>query len=409
MFPETFLWGAAASSHQVEGDNANNDWWLWEQKGRVKTPSGEAARHYALFDQDFCLAQRLGHNAHRFSIEWSRVEPEAGRFDQEAIEHYRQVVRSLRDKSIEPVVTLHHFTNPLWFHDRGGWLNPNSRRWFGRYVEKAVAALGDGVRYWVTVNEPVVLVFYGYLTGQWPPGKKSPRQAWQALGNLAAAHKLAHKKIHDTYNEHRLGEPMAGIAKNLRPFEVCPKTPAVFCRAGARLRHYFFNLYFLDKIRDAMDFVGVNYYEREFVSNDRSCPRRLWGGDCRHVHDHAEHLNQMGWASYPEGLAEALGWMKRYRKPVLITENGTAEQDDLWRWRFIAGHLKQVEKAIAKGAPVIGYLYWSLLDNFEWHRGFGPRFGLIEVDDKTFERRVRPSALLLKEVIQTRKLPQSVP
>jgi len=403
MFPKDFLWGAATSSHQVEGKNIHNDWWQWEIDGRIQEKSDQAICHYELFDEDFTLAQKLSHNAHRFSIEWSRIEPQEGIFDETAIDHYRLVVDALIAKSLIPVVTLHHFTNPLWLADKGGWLNTHASECFLRYVKKIVAALKEKVRYWITINEPVVLAYYGYLIAKWPPGKRSFRLTMKALQNFIAVHKRAYQAIHELYDD--VSKPMVGIAHNLRPFEVCPRQSNIFCKINVLWRHYMFNVYFLKRINNALDFIGGNYYEREFVSNDPRHDLGFFGDNCNLVHHHAEHVNQMGWGFYPEGLLQVLRWIKKYNKPIIITENGTAEIDDRYRSQFIVEHLKGVEKAISEGIPVVGYLYWSLLDNFEWDRGFEPRFGLIEVDYKTFKRDIRPSAYVFKEIIESGKIP----
>jgi beta-glucosidase len=404
MFPGHFLWGAATSSHQVEGRNTNNDWWLWEKQGRTKEPSGEAARHFELFDEDFRLAAALHHNAHRFSIEWSRIEPQEGVFDEGAVHHYREVVRSLRRKSLEPIVTLHHFTNPLWFYEQGGWLNKRAVFWFRRYAAKMVDAVGKDVAYWMTINEPMVFVYHSYLIGLWPPGEKSVAHSWQATQNLIQAHKAAYQAVQEIYGRNSWPSPHVSIAQNLRPFHVCPMTDTRGLHLSAFLRHRLFNLYFLDKIKEEMDFIGVNYYEREIVSNDKDLAYGLFGGKCNTAHGHEDHVNSLGWGSYPQGLHEILLWLKKYRKPVLISENGTCEEDDTYRTQFIKAHLEHLERAIGDGVPVIGYLYWSLLDNFEWHHGFSPRFGLIEVDYATFKRTIRPSARYFADVIQKGRL-----
>ncbi len=400
MFPKDFLWGAATSSHQVEGNNIHNDWWAWEKAGKVPVPSGEACWHYERFKQDFHLASDLYHNAHRFSIEWSRIEPQEGCFDPEAIQHYRDVIQSLRSKSIEPIVTLHHFTNPQWFAEQGAWLHPKASFLFGRYVERVVDELGGDVRYWITINEPMVLVYYGYLMGLWPPGEKSIRKAWAVVGNLIKAHREAYKKIHEVYPRHAWLPPTVGVAQNLRPFKVCPKTNNVLCRLDVSFRHEIFNIHFLKQTQDQLDFVGVNYYEQEYVSTDRALGYWPWGGNCNQKHGHATHVNTLGWGSFPEGLFEVIRWLGELNKPILITECGTAETTDARRWQFIQEHLAQVQRAVDAGSEVIGFLYWSLLDNFEWHHGYGPRFGLIEVDYETGRRAVRPSAKRFAEVIQ---------
>ena len=399
VFPKNFLWGAAASSHQVEGGNVHNDWWQWEEAGRLPERSGEAIRHYELFDQDFILAQKLSHNAHRFSIEWSRIEPREGAFDENAIRHYHQVIDSLISKNITPIVTLHHFVNPLWFAQKGGWLDPDAAGSFARYTQKVIDAYKNKVRYWITINEPAVLAYYGYMLGKWPPGRSSLSLALKVLRNCGAAHRRAYQVIHA-----RQKDAAVGIAHHLRPFKVCPRTPNVFCALNVLARQYLFNRYFLERVKKESDFIGVNYYEQEFISNDRAHGLGSWGDNCNLVHHHSEHVNQMGWGFYPDGLLEVLRWMRKYDKPVIITENGTAETDDRARARFIVEHLKSVARAIAEGIPVAGYLYWSLLDNFEWDRGFAPRFGLVEVDGKTLERRIRPSAYVFKEIIETGRI-----
>ncbi len=403
MFPKDFLWGSATSSHQVEGHNANNDWWLWEKGGRVKERSGDAARQYELFDDDFALAQKLSHNAHRFSIEWSRVEPREGEFNETEVDHYRRVLDSLLGRSLIPVVTLHHFTSPQWFVREGGWLDPKAAQRFSRYVRKMAEVFKDKVRYWVTINEPLVLAYNGYLIGQWPPGEKSFWTAWRMIHRCLKAHHQAYRDIHAAYSSSQ--KPLVGIAHNLRPFAACPVKSNILCAIHARLRHYLFNMYFLERSEKTTDFIGVNYYEREFISHDSQNKLGLLGDNCNLAHRHSDHVNQMGWGLFPEGLSEVLRWLKKYNKPILITENGTAEDDDRDRAHFIIAHLKEVESAIAEGIPVKGYFYWSLIDNFEWDKGFDRRFGLVEVDYKTFERRMRPSAYILKEIIERRALP----
>ena len=401
MFPKNFLWGAATSSHQVEGGNTNNDWFLWEQEKKTQEPSGSAAGHYELFDSDFELAKELGHNAHRFSIEWSRVEPAEGVFDESAIEHYREVIASLRKRSIEPIVTLHHFTNPIWFYEQGGWLKERSVFLFSRYVEKIVSALGKDVCYWITINEPMVYIYHGFLAGLWPPGSRSLSQAWRVTKNLVKAHRGAYQVIHNIYRKNQWSSPQIGLAQSLIVFKVCPQSNNFFCHLGVFLRHRLYNLYFLCKAAAFEDFIGVNYYRRDFISNHKHLPYGILGGKCNQVHGHAGHLNTLFWDSCPEGLFEVLCWLKRFKKPILITENGTCEQDDEFRRRFIEEHLKQLDRALAAGLVITGYLYWSLVDNFEWQHGFKPRFGILEVDYKNMKRTPRPSAYRLRDIIRS--------
>src|SRR3989338_4929250 len=224
-YPKDFLWGAATSSHQVEGNNTKNDWWQWEQSGNTKNPSGAATDHYNRYKDDFQLAADLGHNAHRFSIEWSRIEPKQGQFDHEAIEHYREVLAALKARAIEPIVTLHHFTNPVWFSDIGGWMNPKAAGHYVDYVKKIVAVLGKEVRFWVTINEPMVYALYSFIEGLWPPGARSNRMGFKVVNNMIQAHRQAYWAVHDLYRHQGGGKPMVGFAKNFRPFLVCPLKP----------------------------------------------------------------------------------------------------------------------------------------------------------------------------------------
>ncbi len=399
MFLKNFLWGAATSSHQVEGNNIHNDWWAWEKEGRLKYLSGEATRHYELFDDDFQLAKQFNHNAHRFSIEWSRIEPKENSYDENGIHHYRQVIASLHKYALKPIVTLHHFTNPRWFAEAGGWLNPRAPFWFVRYVEKIVTALGDKVEFWLTLNEPMVLAYHGYLVGLWPPGERSVKKTWTVVHNLVQAHRLAFRKIYEIYQKNHWSRPQVGLAKEFVVFKVCPLYPTLGSHLGVFLRHRLFNLYFLERVRFFLDFIGVNYYQREFTSNQKLLGYGRLGGRCNKVHGHIEHLNAVGWDSYPLGLGEVLDWLKKYHLPIMITENGTCEDDDQLCFEFIRDHIGEVQNAMKRGINVIGYLYWSLLDNFEWHHGFGPRFGLVAVDYKTFKRTPRQSAYRLAEMI----------
>jgi len=340
-----FLKGSSTSSYQVEGFNTNNDWFYWEMQGKTKDFCGQSTRHFELFELDFEWARKMNHNAHRFSIEWSRIEPKEGFFDVNALEHYRQVVRSLKEKNIKPIVTLHHFTNPKWFVDQGGWVNPKSEYWFSRYGEKVVKALGEEIEFWITINEPLVFAYYSYLIGLWPPGMKSIKQTWKVVQNIIKAHRKIYKTIHAIYKMNQWPTPMVSIAKNLQVFKVCPQSNNIFCHLGVYLRHHCFNLYLLKQIRDTIDFIGVNYYTREYISNDPSLKTGFFGGKCNEHHDHVGHLNTLSWDCCPEGLYEVLLWVKDYNKPIIISENGTCEVDDEYRWQFIKGHLQQVEKA----------------------------------------------------------------
>jgi len=416
-FPAGFLWGAATSAHQVEGGNCDNDWWAWEQAGRVDTPSGDAADHYHRFRDDFEMARAIEHNAHRFSIEWSRIEPEEGVFSETAIAHYREVLEALREFKLEPVVTLLHYTLPRWLAVQGGWEHPRIEELFSRFVDRMVREYAPLVRWWITLNEPVVQVFKGWLIGQWPPGKS---QAW-APALLVLRHMLrAHVRAYHVIHQHR-PDAMVSIAKHALALTACnPRSWRD--RLSTRIRGYLFNHLFLDALHTGalrvpglfwerlpmsrtLDFIGVNYYTRDFVRNTGLDLPGFVGGVCDIDQQRfVGKLNDLGWEVYPEGLAGFLREYSRYGVPIVITENGVPAQHDEDRWVFLYMHLWQVARALADGVPVAGYLHWSLLDNFEWADGYRGRFGLIEVDFATQQRRIRPSAWRLAHIIRTGEL-----
>lgn len=398
-FPSDFLWGAATSSYQVEGDNFHSDWWAWE-KAAGKEPSGKACRHYELFEQDFDLARGLGHNAHRLSIEWARVEPEEGRFSEEGLRHYAAVLRALRCRGIEPIVTLHHFTNPQWFSRMGGWESKRAVALFLRYCDVVVRAMAGQVRYWITINEPTIFFSHAYFFGAWPPQGRSFFRALVVHDHMARAHIETYRLIHRIYKEVVLPRPAVSISQHISAVVPCRQN--LRDRVAARLRDYWHNFEFLDIITraKALDFIGLNYYSRNLAHVSGWWPGDLLMQTCTQG-DHPLEKNSLGWDIYPEGLCQVLVKLKRYGLPVMITENGICTADDAQRWKFIAAHLHQVALAMDQGVNVTGYLYWSLLDNFEWDKGFGPRFGLVEVDYRTFQRTVRPSAVQFSRVCET--------
>ena len=330
-FPDGFLWGAATSAHQVEGNNVHNDWWAWEQAGKVAIPSGAASDHWNRYRSDFDLAQSLGHNAHRFSIEWSRIEPEEGHWDDTAIDHYRDVLVALHERGIEPVVTLFHYTLPQWMAAKGGWENPGIEAAFGRYVERVMEALGPHARWWITINEPVVQVFKGWLIGQWPPGRvRAWTQALKVLRHMLRAHVRAYHAIH-TYRP----DAMVSIAKHA--LALSPDDPkSRLDRWSVRVRGYLFNHLFIEALHTGalrvpglfwerlpmgrtLDFIGINYYTRDFVRNTGYDLAGLVGELARRDHRQQRgKLNDLGWEVYPEGLAQYLRELSRYNLPILV-------------------------------------------------------------------------------------------
>lgn len=404
-FPKGFLWGAATSAHQVEGSNAN-DWSKWEKgnaedlvkqaEGRWqrwqqrKFPemfqprnyiSGRACDHYHRFKEDFDIAKSLNHNAHRFSIEWSRIEPKEGKIDEKEIEHYRQVLLALKERQIEPFLTLYHWPLPNWLAESSGWLNPKAPYYFNRYVKIVSQHLFDLVNFWITVNEPNIYASNSYLKGVWPPQTKSILKYFKVLNSLVKAHQLAYKSLHLIDSKCRVG-----IAKNNIYFRNIP------------FASYFWNKYFLNKIKDYQDFIGLNYYFFKSWPNIKNLP-----------------VSDMGWRICPKGIYCLLRDLRKYNKPIYITENGLADKRDEKRAKFIKRHLKWIHKAIRDGIDIKGYFYWSLLDNFEWDKGFWPRFGLVEVDclsggkaGKTLKRKIRPSAYEYAKICKNNTLDSKI-
>ncbi|MEK7390757.1 MAG: glycoside hydrolase family 1 protein [Patescibacteria group bacterium] len=378
-FPEKFLWGAACASYQVEGGIENCDWAMAGRAGRVP-PCGSACDHYNRYESDFDNAQKLGHNSHRISIEWARIEPEEGQFDRNEVVHYKNVIKALRARGLEPIVTLWHFTLPAWFANDRGFENPKSVERFGKYAEFVAKEILNEVKFVQTINEPLVWAGNGYIRGYWPPFRKNYISYLKVVRNLATAHQKAYETIKTVR-----GDLLVGIAKNNMFFSAKGVNPLNYLMAV--VSSYWWNRYFLSKIRRESDFIGLNFYKTLVFGPKSSLPK-----------------SDMGWDIFPEGIYHVLKELGRYKKPIYVTENGVADADDSIRKNFIRDHLIQVHGAIQEGVDVRGYFYWSLLDNYEWAHGFEKRFGLIEVDFVTQERRIRASAIAYKNICETNAL-----
>lgn len=405
-FPPDFLWGASTSSHQVEGHTHNN-WSIWEERhasklaktayaryGQLKNweaikevtqqpenyRSGAAAEHYTRYLEDIDLAQTLGLNAYRFSLEWSRIEPRPGHFDQKALDHYLNVIRAVRQRGMEPVVTLWHWTLPLWLDKEGGVASPRSAYYFRRFTEKVIAHFAHEVTTWITINEPEVYCGNSYFNGSWPPMKRGPFQWFHAMQSLVEWHRQSYHVLKGYFPTCQVG-----IAHNHTYFMV--ERTTFLNRSIKRFSHYWYNRFFLDQIWDTQDFIGLNHYFRCVINNGffKNANRRV---------------SDLGWELYPESIYHAIKDLEHYKKPILITENGLADSQDRHRAWYIQEIIHHISRAIAEGASIRGYLHWSLLDNFEWAEGSWPRFGLIEVDYTTQKRSIRPSAYVYAEIIR---------
>jgi beta-glucosidase len=405
-FPKNFLWGAATSAHQVEGET-NNDWTAWEKDSaqrlakeagkkwekwqQEKFPemfeaknyiSGRACDHYNRFEEDFDLAKAGGHNAHRFSIEWSRIEPEEGKFDEKEIEHYRKVILALRERGLEPFVTLWHWTNPLWIERVGGPANKKFAEYFVRYAKLMGERFGDIVKFWVTINEPMSVIPNCYLKGIWPPQTRNPFIALRAYKILAQAHKQAYDVLHEVNSGFQVG-----FANIMGYFEPANKN-SYLDKLVVRIANYFSNKRFFNLTGGKNDFLALQYYFHYKLS--------FFGGK----KNENREVNDLGWEIYQEGLYHLIMFLKQYNLPIYITENGLADADDSKREQLIRDGLFWINKSIQEGADVRGFFYWSLLDNFEWDKGFWPRFGLIEMDYGTLERKPRKSYYAYGDIIK---------
>lgn len=401
-----FLWGTATSSHQVEGGNFNNDWWLWEKMGKIKThdSSHPSCDHYHLYKEDFKLIQFLNNNAYRFSIEWSRIEPEEGKFDEKEIEHYIDMLEELKKLNIEPILTLHHFTIPIWFYNKDGFLNEEAPKIFGRFIKKVAPYFKKYVKYWITINEPIVLAVLSYIFGWWPPGKKSFKLGLKVAKNLILSHMEAYKIIKEEDSDSQVS-----IAHNMELFY--PASNFFADKIVANYINELYNYKILDSLiegvikkpfgknevisdlKNSLDFIGVNFYTRAFV---KFHPFKIFAEKKRKD----AVLTDFGYEYYPEGLYEILMSLKKYNKKILITEHGIADKEDKLRKDFLIKAIDSVKKAKNDGLEVFGYMYWSLMDNFEWIEGYSMKFGLFEVDFKTLERKPRESAYLYRDLCQ---------
>ncbi len=406
-FPDGFLWGAATSAHQAEGNN-QNDWSEWEKnnverlarEAKIKyTPwqqekfpemfepvnyiSGRAADHYNRYEEDFDIAKSLGHNSHRFSIEWSRIEPEEGKFNEKEIEHYRQVVKALRRRGMEPFVTLWHWPMPLWLSKQGGWESKSIVFYFERYAGKMAENLPE-VKFWITLNEPEVYASHSYLKGNWTPQKRNYLAYRHVIRNLVSAHKKAYTAIKLIHPDSKIG-----IAKHNIYFEAYRNR--FINKLLKKIADMWWNEWFIKKIAGHQDVIGVNNYHHNIIN---------YG----FYKNENKRMSDMAWELYPESLAFVVRDLAKYKLPIYIAEHGLADADDSRREWFLTESLKYLHKAIEEGAPVKGYTHWSLLDNFEWDKGFWPRFGLVEVDYKTMERRIRGSAYAYAKICKSNKL-----
>ena len=424
-FPEGFLWGAATSSHQVEGDARDNDWWDWEQRpGAINdgTRSEDAAGWWSGHaEADLRRAAALGHGAHRLSVEWSRLEPSPGRYDAAAFARYAAILDTARALGLRTMVTLHHFTLPRWAAAGGSWLDPGLPARLGALAARCARAWGDRVDLWATINEPNVYAVMGWSqnaeemvefaspSADFPPGKHDTQLVFKVVDHLMLAHGAAYQIIHRVQPSARVG-----LAHHMRLFD--PARPnSLLDRFCTWNRDRLFNQIPLNAVihghldrpigltrrvgnlKNSVDFIGLNYYSRDLIQFDRHNSEGMIFGRNK-PNPHAEMSDMNYGEIYPRGLFRLLKRLGRYNKPIYITENGLPDLDDDQRPRFLVQTLREVWKAINENVPVMGYYHWTLTDNFEWAEGWNLRFGLVKLNPETQERTLRRSGELYGEM-----------
>jgi len=412
-FPRGFLWGTATASHQVEGNNTNNQWWQWEQDGHTAGKSGLACDWWGgRWKEDFDRAAEGGQNAHRFSVEWSRIQPTPDTWDEDALERYRSMLRGLRERGLTPMVTLHHFTDPLWLAEYGSWETEEVIPLFEKFVRKTVEALKEYCTLWCTLNEPNGYALNGYVhqgVAVFPPGKDNTRLAFRVMAIMVRAHAAAYHAIHEIQKEARVG-----FALNYRSFvpyrawspldRLSVKTAFTALNVGfpsalaTGVMRTPFGSVKVAEAKGTQDYFGFNYYTRDFITFDLRKPKMLFAHNFYAKDADLSHNKFM--ANEPDGMFEGLKWIVGMfpNLPILITENGIEDADDHVRPRYIAQHIHQMWRAVNFNWPVRGYFHWSLVDNFEWERGWTQRFGLWGLDLESQKRIKRPSADFYAEI-----------
>jgi beta-glucosidase len=409
VFPAGFLWGVSTAAHQVEGGN-DNQWSEWEMAGHIKSGDhcGRACDWWNDPGPDFDLAQGLGLNALRLSVEWSRIEPQENHFHAPALARYREFLEGLLRRGIQPMVTLHHFTHPRWFEQQGGFLNAKAPLQFERFTRQVVGALGDLCQQWVTFNEPNVYATRGYATGEFPPGHRGEVvNAMRVMSAQARSHVLAYHAIHELQAKAEVGWAQHYIV--FRPVR------GALDRWVAGMQSKIFNDGFFQMMekgkfafpfslmaeaapeaKGTCDFVGLNVYNRLHVAFDLKKAGQLFGRVFvpAEVPQGDPGVEEPYGEAYPGAVRAAIERAARLGKPVYILENGVPDAQDRLRPWLIVNALREVHQAIAQGHDVRGYFHWTLTDNFEWHEGWRLRFGLVALDPETQQRTMRGSGRL---------------
>ncbi len=419
-FPRGFLWGTATAAHQVEGNNTNNNWWKWEQEGHTDGTSGLACDWWGgRWREDFDRAAEAGQNAHRFSVEWSRIQPTPDKWDEDALEKYRAMLRGLRERGMTAMVTLHHFTDPLWLEEKGSWETEAVVPLFERFVRKTVDALKEYVTLWCTINEPNVYALSGYANGAFPPAVNDIKRAVNVEANMARTHAAAYRAIHEIQPEARVGyalhfrpmvaknkwSPLDALMRNIRYEGINMAFPSAI--STGVLKSPVGN-HRIPEAKGTQDYLGLNYYSQDTISFNIRNNKELF--TYSGFPDDADFSDTRFIANIPQGFYDSIKWAARTypNTPIIVTENGVECADDHIRPRYLAQHIHQMWRAVNFNWPVKGYFHWSLVDNFEWERGWTQRFGLWALDVETQKRTKRPSADLYAAICKENGLSSEV-
>ena len=398
------LLGAASAATQIEGGELNHSWNDWYSRGKIKDGSNPAKtnEHYSRWLEDAHIMASMGLKIYRFGIEWARLCPTEDTVDETVVAHYREEISYLKDKGISLLLTIHHFTNPMWFEKKGGFTKAENNKYYLDLVDLVVRSFGDLISEYITINEPNVYATQSFFYGDWPPGEKSMNQTMEVMTNMAVCHIQAYEMIHKMRKDMGYKDTKVSFANHLRVFD--PANPKnLYHKICAKLTHYLFQ----DAITKAMclgqfkwplkntaklktgeycDFIAINYYTRSTVSDFGDGVKK------------GSHRNDLGWEIYPEGIvrcaSEVYSILKR---PIYITENGTCDNNDTFRCRYIYDHLKVLCES---DLPVERYYHWCFCDNFEWIEGESARFGLVHVDYETQKRTIKKSGRFYSEVIK---------
>jgi beta-glucosidase len=423
-FPQGFLWGVSTAAHQVEGGNENNQWSTWEAAGRIRSgeQSGLACNWWKNAECDFDLARDMGLNALRLSIEWSRMEPQPGQWNHEALQRYRQMLQGLQQRGIRPIVCLHHFTHPRWFEQQGAFLDPNAVETFERFARRVVAELGDLCCHWVTFNEPNVFAALGYVLGEFPPGRTGEiATSLRVVNAMAKCHAGAYWAIHELQPEAQVG-----WAHNYVVFDPAKRSFPPD-RWIAKLLSWLFNESFLavietgrppipfnlangnlENVKGTCDFVGLNVYSRFHVSLKHRA--QLFGKVFvpEHVPQGDSGVEKPYGEAYPGAIKAAVQRTASLGKPIYILENGVPDASDRIRPWLIVNAVHELYRLIEQGNDIRGYFHWTLTDNFEWSEGWKLRFGLVALDPSTQERKLRNSGRLYGAIARANGLSADV-